>query len=40
MVLTVSSKVKENGLEQSYFSSLASLGVDVLIETNRRDIYA
>ncbi len=40
MVFSFSSKVKENDLEQAYFSYLASLGIDILIESNRRDIYA
>lgn len=40
MVMTFSSKVKESDLEQTFFSNLSSLGVDVLIESNRRDIYA
>ncbi len=40
MVLSISSKVKENDLEQAYFSILAKYGIDVMIETNRRDIYA
>ena len=40
MVFTFSSKVKENDLEQAFFSYLSSLGLDILIESNRRDIYA
>lgn len=40
MVWTFSSKVKENDIEQAFFSKLTSLGIDVFIETNRRDIYA
>ncbi len=40
MVITISSKVKENDIEEEFFKSLATLGTPVLIESNRRDYYA
>ena len=39
LCLTVSSKVKEMNLEEEIFKFLASQNLEVLIETNRRDIY-
>lgn len=40
MVITISSKIKENDIEEEFFKSLAILGIPVLIESNRRDYYA
>ncbi len=39
MVLTISSKLAENTTERDVFRLLASLGVDIKVESNRRDEY-
>lgn len=39
LVWTFSSKIKENVIERTFFTNLASLGAKVCIETNRRDLY-
>lgn len=40
LVITISSKIKENDIEEEFFKSLTTLGIPVLIESNRRDYYA
>ena len=40
LVWTFSSKVKECDLEQVFFSELSKMGIEILIESNRRDLYA
>lgn len=39
LVMTFSSCIKENKVEREFFKILSSLGVEVFIESNRRDIY-
>ena len=39
LVCTFSSKIKENITEKDFFTGLSSRGVDITIETNRRDLY-
>ena len=39
LVLTISSKLSENTTERDFFKFLASLGVTVKVESNRRDEY-
>ena len=39
LVCTFSSKIKENTTERDFFTSLAQRGVELTIETNRRDLY-
>lgn len=40
LTITFSSKIKENTTERDFFTMLTSLGVEVKLYTNRRDIYA
>ena len=40
LVITFSSKIKETDVEEAFFSGLSQLGINVLIESNRRDLYA
>lgn len=40
LCITISSKIKENDIEEEFFKSLSAKGVNVLIESNRRDYYA
>lgn len=40
LVLTISSNIKENRIERDFLRELSELGVDILVESNRRDIYA
>lgn len=39
LVLTISSNIKENRIERDFLRELADLGVEILLESNRRDIY-
>lgn len=39
LVCTFSSKIKENATEKDFFTGLARRGVELTIETNRRDLY-
>ena len=39
LVCTFSSKIKENTTEKDFFTGLARRGVQLTIETNRRDLY-
>lgn len=40
LCITISSKIKENDIEEEFFKSLSAKGVHILIESNRRDYYA
>ncbi len=40
LCMCLSSSIKENKIEREYLRFLASLGVNILVESNRRDIYA
>ncbi len=39
-VITISSKIKETNIEKEFFKSLSAKGIQILIESNRRDYYA
>ena len=39
LVCTISSKIKENATEKDFITILSSLGLDITIESNRRDLY-
>lgn len=39
LVCILSSKIKENITEKDFFTELSKLGVDIIIESNRRDLY-
>lgn len=39
LVFTFSSKIKENTIEKDFYTGLSKRGVNLTIETNRRDLY-
>lgn len=39
LVCTISSKIKENFTEKDFIKTLSNIGVDILVESNRRDLY-
>ena len=39
LVCTFSSKIKENTTEKDFYTGLARRGVNITIESNRRDLY-
>lgn len=39
LVCILSSKIKENTTEKDFFTTLSGLGVELVVESNRRDLY-
>lgn len=40
LVCTISSKIKDNSMEKDFLKTLASLGVNITVGSNREDLYA